>query len=146
MPPFSPPSTRTTGAPKQVVSAGGNAFRLPLWSASVFACLWSASFRQARRCCSTLVTLKVLYKCFCKSALSSSFSSFSYQVWWGEPYQINQVIWIAAAIVVPSYYFINLQTFCAKDGRWALPFKFAEGLRTARQIKLEDERQIESAL
>lgn len=65
-------------------------------------------------------------------------------VWWGEPYTINQTIWLAAAIVVPCYQFINLCTLCSKDTRWALPFQFVEGLKTARQIRLEDERQMNS--
>ena len=55
----------------------------------------------------------------------------------------NQVIWVMAAIVVPCYQFINLCTICSKDIQWALPFKFVEGLKTPREIKLEDEWQID---
>lgn len=61
----------------------------------------------------------------------------------GEPYLANQVVWMTAAIVVPCYQFINLCTICEKDQHWALPFQYIEGIKTGREIKLEDEVQLD---
>lgn len=48
-----------------------------------------------------------------------------------------------AAIVVPCYQFINLCAICPKDLHWALPFQFVEGLKTARNIHIENEKDLD---
>lgn len=101
-----------------------------------------ASFRYAYILFMFSLAVRTVTECFLRPNSVVFLLLGDFKIWWGEPYMANQVVFLTAVFVVPCYQFINLCTICPKDYEWGIPFKFIEGLKTAREIKLQDTQQM----